>query len=376
MALAIRSSYSRPPASAAISRWARRCCRRRAASASTSIRSAAAAASAAAARCWSPRASSPSTASPHRARACRRSASRKCATRAARRWRRAAPVLLGTSRGRCRHRRARQQPGASPGGAQGGRCARDRAESGGAPALRAGASSRTCTIRPATCAGCSRRWKREWSLTDLHLRSVGAADAAADSARRRLAGHGRGARRQADHRRLAGAARARLRPRGRHRLDDHRRASVRSDERRGGGLRGRHESADPLRRGSDEPRVLFDDESGRRRADDRGGARGALRARRWTWRRAAGISHEDILEATLVGNPIMHHLLLGIDPVELGGAPFALATDHSLTLRANVIDLQIESQRAHLRAALHRRTRRRRCRRHGARRAAGSRRAR
>src|SRR5450631_4025056 len=57
--------------------------------------------------------------------------------------------------------------------------------------------------------------------------------------------------------------------------------------------------------------------------------------------RQAGISHEDILEATLVGNPIMHHLLLGIDPVELGGAPFALAIDHSLTLRANVIDLTL-----------------------------------
>jgi uncharacterized 2Fe-2S/4Fe-4S cluster protein (DUF4445 family) len=57
--------------------------------------------------------------------------------------------------------------------------------------------------------------------------------------------------------------------------------------------------------------------------------------------RQAGISHEDILEATLVGNPIMHHLLLGIDPVELGGAPFALATDQSLTLRANVIDFKL-----------------------------------
>jgi uncharacterized 2Fe-2S/4Fe-4S cluster protein (DUF4445 family) len=57
--------------------------------------------------------------------------------------------------------------------------------------------------------------------------------------------------------------------------------------------------------------------------------------------RQAGISHEDILEATLVGNPIMHHLLLGIDPVELGGAPFALAVDHSLTLRADVIDFKL-----------------------------------
>jgi uncharacterized 2Fe-2S/4Fe-4S cluster protein (DUF4445 family) len=55
----------------------------------------------------------------------------------------------------------------------------------------------------------------------------------------------------------------------------------------------------------------------------------------------ADISHEDILEATLVGNPIMHHLMLGIDPVELGGAPFALATDQSLTLRANVIDFKL-----------------------------------
>jgi uncharacterized 2Fe-2S/4Fe-4S cluster protein (DUF4445 family) len=50
--------------------------------------------------------------------------------------------------------------------------------------------------------------------------------------------------------------------------------------------------------------------------------------------RQAGISHEDILEATLVGNPIMHHLVLGLDPVELGGAPFALAIDSALTVTA------------------------------------------
>ncbi len=41
----------------------------------------------------------------------------------------------------------------------------------------------------------------------------------------------------------------------------------------------------------------------------------------------ARIDARDILELTFVGNPIMHHLLLGIDPTELGGAPFALATD-------------------------------------------------
>ena len=57
--------------------------------------------------------------------------------------------------------------------------------------------------------------------------------------------------------------------------------------------------------------------------------------------KSAGVTHEDIVEATLVGNPIMHHLVLGIDPVELGGAPFALATDMSMTLRAVAIDLKL-----------------------------------
>ena len=55
----------------------------------------------------------------------------------------------------------------------------------------------------------------------------------------------------------------------------------------------------------------------------------------------AGISTLDILEATFVGNPIMHHLLLGIDPTELGGAPFALATDRAITLWAIEIDFAI-----------------------------------
>lgn len=57
--------------------------------------------------------------------------------------------------------------------------------------------------------------------------------------------------------------------------------------------------------------------------------------------RQAGIHNEDILEATFVGNPIMHHLLLGINPIELGGAPFALATDKALTLWAVELDLAL-----------------------------------
>jgi uncharacterized 2Fe-2S/4Fe-4S cluster protein (DUF4445 family) len=55
----------------------------------------------------------------------------------------------------------------------------------------------------------------------------------------------------------------------------------------------------------------------------------------------AAIDSRDILEATFVGNPIMHHLLLGIDPTELGGAPFALASDASITIWASEIELRI-----------------------------------
>ncbi len=44
----------------------------------------------------------------------------------------------------------------------------------------------------------------------------------------------------------------------------------------------------------------------------------------------AGIDRAEILELAIVGNPIMHHLLLGIDPTPLGSAPFALATDRAV----------------------------------------------
>jgi len=56
-------------------------------------------------------------------------------------------------------------------------------------------------------------------------------------------------------------------------------------------------------------------------------------------RTEAGVEKENILNATFVGNPIMHHLLLGIDPTELGGAPFALATNSGMTLWATELDL-------------------------------------
>ena len=50
---------------------------------------------------------------------------------------------------------------------------------------------------------------------------------------------------------------------------------------------------------------------------------------------------EDVVEIVLVGNPVMHHLLLGIDPVELGGAPFALAVDTAVEMRAAELGLEV-----------------------------------
>ncbi len=56
---------------------------------------------------------------------------------------------------------------------------------------------------------------------------------------------------------------------------------------------------------------------------------------------AAEIDRADILEVTVVGNPIMHHLLLGLDPTELGGAPFALAVDEAVRLNASELELPV-----------------------------------
>jgi len=40
---------------------------------------------------------------------------------------------------------------------------------------------------------------------------------------------------------------------------------------------------------------------------------------------AASVSRADVCDLVVVGNPIMHHLVLGIDPTPLGAAPFTLA---------------------------------------------------
>ncbi|MEP4766813.1 MAG: ASKHA domain-containing protein [Roseibium sp.] len=54
-----------------------------------------------------------------------------------------------------------------------------------------------------------------------------------------------------------------------------------------------------------------------------------------------GAERSDVLDATFVGNPVMHHLFLGIDPVELGGAPFALAASDAMVLNARDLSLEL-----------------------------------
>ncbi len=54
-----------------------------------------------------------------------------------------------------------------------------------------------------------------------------------------------------------------------------------------------------------------------------------------------GIAGTDILEAVFVGNPVMHHLFLGIDPRALGQAPFALAVSGALRMPARELGLAL-----------------------------------
>ncbi|MCG7626458.1 ASKHA domain-containing protein [Epibacterium sp. MM17-32] len=55
----------------------------------------------------------------------------------------------------------------------------------------------------------------------------------------------------------------------------------------------------------------------------------------------AQIEQSLIMDAVFVCNPVMHHLFLGIDPFELGQAPFALATSNALALDASDLDLTL-----------------------------------
>jgi uncharacterized 2Fe-2S/4Fe-4S cluster protein (DUF4445 family) len=54
-----------------------------------------------------------------------------------------------------------------------------------------------------------------------------------------------------------------------------------------------------------------------------------------------GLEPNQILEVVMVGNPIMHHLVLGINPVELGQAPFTLAVKDWYEVPAKDLDFGI-----------------------------------
>ncbi|MEH6834046.1 MULTISPECIES: ASKHA domain-containing protein [Falsihalocynthiibacter] len=60
----------------------------------------------------------------------------------------------------------------------------------------------------------------------------------------------------------------------------------------------------------------------------------------------ADIELSQIVDATVVCNPVMHHLFLGIDAYELGQAPFALATSNALNLAARDVGLPLHENAA------------------------------
>ena len=57
----------------------------------------------------------------------------------------------------------------------------------------------------------------------------------------------------------------------------------------------------------------------------------------------AGFTLDEITDVVIVGNTVMHHILLGIDPVQLGMAPFALATYSALDLKARDLGLNLNA---------------------------------
>ena len=56
------------------------------------------------------------------------------------------------------------------------------------------------------------------------------------------------------------------------------------------------------------------------------------------------IKLDSVFEIVFVANPIMHHLLLGIDPKELGQAPFPLVFSDSLNIKSKDIGLILNSE--------------------------------
>lgn len=62
----------------------------------------------------------------------------------------------------------------------------------------------------------------------------------------------------------------------------------------------------------------------------------------------AGVDPGLVLEIVLVGNPIMHHIVAGIDPTPLGQAPFTLATAEPIEMRAADVELPFPNAQVYL----------------------------
>lgn len=56
---------------------------------------------------------------------------------------------------------------------------------------------------------------------------------------------------------------------------------------------------------------------------------------------AAGVRARDVHEMVVVGNTVMHHIFLGLDPTDLGAAPFTLATHAPVDVKAREIGLKL-----------------------------------
>ncbi len=63
---------------------------------------------------------------------------------------------------------------------------------------------------------------------------------------------------------------------------------------------------------------------------------------------AADVETDKVLEIVLVGNPIMHHIVAGIDPTPLGMAPFTLATAEAMSVTATTFGLGFDNASIYL----------------------------
>ena len=61
-----------------------------------------------------------------------------------------------------------------------------------------------------------------------------------------------------------------------------------------------------------------------------------------------GAGRDRVLEVVIAGNPIMHHIALGIDPTPLGQAPFTLATNRAVVAPASDLDLDLPHARCYV----------------------------